>query len=121
MAIHIDSTKFGQIIVNGKTYDTDIVIFADGKIQERSDISRQKHNTSHFFCVEEIDELLNTNPKPEVVVFGTGQYGICKIEQDALDKLNKNKIQIIVEPTPIAIEKFNNISKTKAGIFHVTC
>ena len=111
---HIDSTAFGEIVVDGKVYNHDIKILPSGKVVERIKIKG-----SHLICLEEFKAILDE--KPEVIVIGNGQDGIAEVENDAKQQIAARKIKLIIEPTPKAIQTFNKLKNKKAGIFHVTC
>ena len=115
----IDGTEFGKTVVDGKTYEYDITIDANGKVAKRSDISKAYYDTGHVICTEEIKKLLET--KPEIIVIGTGQYGKCRLEEGVSRTCERNKVRLIVEPTPKAIKSFNDAVGKKAGLFHLTC
>lgn len=111
---HIDSTRFGEIVVNGNKYTHDIIILADGKIEKRP-----MPKGTHYICLSEIEKLLEK--QPEVIVVGTGQSGVAEIEPEVEEILEKKKIMLYTFPTPEAIKVFNKVKKTKAGLFHLTC
>ncbi len=111
---YINSTKFGEIVVDGKKYNHDIKILVDGKI-----VKRYGPRGSHEICLEEFDEILKD--PPEVIVVGNGQNGVAKIEEKAIEKIKSKGIKLIVEETPKAIITFNKLKNKKAGIFHLTC
>lgn len=111
---HIDSTSFGDITIDGKTYKDDVVILADGSVKKRG-----LHKGTHIVCMEETEILFKGRQK--VIVIGTGQSGVAEIEPEVTEKARKQGIKIIEAPTPIAIKKFNEIKEKKAGLFHLTC
>lgn len=115
----IDSTEFGSITVEGKCYNYDLVITADGLIKKRSSISEDFYGTHHVICTEEVKEILAS--KPQVLVIGTGQYGACRLEAGISRECAKLGTKLIAEPTPKAIISFNSTEARKAGLFHVTC
>lgn len=115
----IDSTEFGKITVDGKTYDCDIVIDANGIVAKRNDASERWYGTHHVICTEEIKYLLDS--KPKVLVVGIGQYKACRLEQGVEKVCEKYGTKLITEPTPKAIKIFNETETRKAGLFHVTC
>ncbi len=50
---------FGKIIVDGTTYEHDIVIYPSGRVERRKkEISKQKHGTSHKLDPKELKEYL---------------------------------------------------------------
>jgi hypothetical protein len=115
----IDSAEFGKIVIDHKTYDSDITIDASGKVAKRSSISETYYGTGHTICTEEIKPLLET--KPQTIVIGTGQYGACRLEQGVSRACERQGAKLIVEKTPKAVEMFNKTEAKKAGLFHVTC
>lgn len=115
----IDSTEFGKIVVDGKTYDYDIVIDANGVVARRSKASERWYGTHHVICTEEVKDLLAS--KPQVLVIGLGQYKACRLEQGAERECARYGTKLIAEPTPKAIKTFNETEARKAGLFHLTC
>jgi len=116
---NINSSDFGKIIIDNKTYDYDVTIDSNGKVAKRSGISETYYGTHHTICTEEIKTLLEG--KPQVIVIGTGQYGACRLEQGVSRACEKNGAKLISEKTPKAVEAFNKAETRKAGLFHVTC
>ncbi|NJE12947.1 Mth938-like domain-containing protein [Thermococcus sp. LS2] len=116
----INSVKFGEIIVEGKRYTHDIVIYPSGKIEHRKkELSKKKHGTSHKFDPDELKEYLTEDF--DVLIVGTGIYGALKLLPEAKE-LVKDK-EVIEKPTPEAINLFNELRKEKKvlGVFHITC
>jgi len=116
----IDSVKFGEIVVEGKRYTHDIVIYPSGKIERRKkELSKRKHGTSHKFDPDELKEYLKEDF--DVLIVGTGIYGALKLLPEAKE-LVKDK-EVIEKPTPEAIKLFNELRKEKKvlGVFHITC
>uniref|UniRef100_A0A7V4E2J1 Uncharacterized protein n=1 Tax=candidate division WOR-3 bacterium TaxID=2052148 RepID=A0A7V4E2J1_UNCW3 len=112
----IEKTGFGWIVIDGKRYETDVLILADNTILNRYE---NFTGNNHEFSIEEAKKLLN--PKPEVIVVGTGQGGILKVKEETIDFLKKEKVKLIALPTPKAIEIFNKLKEKKAALFHLTC
>lgn len=113
MAI-INSTKFGNIVVNNKNYNKDIKILPSGEV-----LNRWGPKGSHLICLEELNEILNQ--EPSVIVIGTGQEKLVELETDAKKQIQEKNIKLIIESTPKAIISFNKLNEKKAGLFHLTC
>lgn len=111
--VKIDSTYFGTIIVNGKKYDTDLTVSWDGEILERE--------KSHTFSKKELLDILQK--EPEIIIVGTGQSAVCKIEPSAEVEARLHGVELITKSTPQAAEEFNKLARRKKviGVFHVTC
>jgi hypothetical protein len=113
-AINIDSTKFGEITINGKPYDSDMTLFWNGRLSYRS--------KEHVIELGEFMKILKAGP--EMVVIGKGQEGVMKIAREVLEWAKTKKVELYTENTPKAAEMFNAFvknGKKVVGIFHVTC
>ena len=116
----IEKVEFGRIIINGKEYQHDVIIYPSGKIEKRKKwISKEKHGTSHKLDPEELREYLKE--EFEVLVVGTGIYGMLYLLPES-KKLTEGK-DVIEKPTPEAAKVFNELKEKKKtlGIFHITC
>lgn len=114
--IQIDSTKFGEITVGGEVFASDIYIYWDGEVREARTAVR------HLFSTEEFSFLLRKNP--DIIIVGTGQYGNLGIGEDVGKFAKEKNIWLIVLETPKAIQKFNDLVKSRkkvAAYIHVTC
>jgi len=50
----IDSTEFGGITIDGKTYEHDVIIRLSGKVEKRKKkLSKEQYGTSHIISKEE--------------------------------------------------------------------
>lgn len=108
----INSTSFGSITIDNKTYNHDILIFVDKTIQERK--------RSHEFTLEEFNTIRKGNP--QILLIGTGQYGILKIDEKVIKTAKEKNIELVYNKTPIIIKKFNELKDKKiAAAFHTTC
>ncbi len=114
LPVKINGTKFGEITINGKPYDSDMTVFWDGKLSYRT--------KEHTF---EVGELLTVmRPGPEIIVIGTGDEGVLRIAPEVNQIAEQKGIKIYAEKTLKATELFNAFSdqgKKVAGVFHVTC
>jgi hypothetical protein len=110
----INSTKFGEIIINGKPYDSDMTVYWSGKLSYRS--------KEHLIEMGEIAKILMA--EPEIIVIGMGQSGGLRIAPEVEDWTKNKGVQLYIEITPKAVEIFNAFAsegKKVVGIFHVTC
>jgi len=110
----IDSSYFGHIMVSGKDFEHDIVLFWDGEILERK--------SNHLFTINNFNDLIMK--EPEVVVIGTGTGGGMKIDSEIHTKASIEGIELFVGKTPEAVEEFNKQMKNHkkvAAVIHVTC
>ncbi|MFX0097520.1 MAG: Mth938-like domain-containing protein [Candidatus Hodarchaeota archaeon] len=111
----IESYDFGRIIIDGKQYTSDLIVFPD-----RVDESWWRKK-GHELCIDDIKEVIEA--KPEILVVGTGYYGRMKILSETLEYLESNGIEITAKKTKDACEKFNQLSKSRKVVaaIHLTC
>ncbi len=111
----IDSYQFGLIVVSGKKYTSDVIIFPD----------RIKDNwwrkTGHQLCLKDIAEVITENP--EVLVVGTGASGLMKVLPEVERGVETQGIKLIVEATAQACHTYNHICHSQRAIaaLHLTC
>jgi hypothetical protein len=110
----INSSSFGSITIDGKTYNHDVYIFPSGKVEQRE--------YGHTFTKEQVEHILKESP--EVVVIGKGTSGCASLSPEAREILKGKEIEIFEINTGLDLrDKFNQLSQTKrvAAIIHVTC
>ena len=112
----IESFAFGFIVINGRKYTSDILIYPDGSIEDS-----WRRKSGHRLSTGDIDRLIKS--EPEVIVAGTGVSGLMKPEKQLVKLLNQKGIKFISQPNKEAIEAYNNLlSKIRVGAcFHLTC
>ena len=114
--MHIDSYSFGEIVIDGNPYDSDVMLY-QGQVKEWW--RRQGHSLE----LEDLKWLLEQNPPPEVIVVGRGRYGVMEVPDEVARALKERGIELIAKPTKEACEEFNRLAGTRrvAGAFHLTC
>lgn len=122
----IDSYRFGAVVVDGRRHTSDIIV-----LPERV-IDGWWRKEGHKVCAEDLEEILKYEPKPQVLIVGTGYYGLVKISPEVKDSLGSHGIELVAQPTSDACQTFNrllkkNLSVDKSekrvivGAFHLTC
>jgi len=114
----INSYDFGVMIINDKKYTSDVIIFPE-KV-----IDKWWRKEGHKVCVEDLKEIIDHEPKPEVLIIGTGYYGCVEILPEVEKTLESYGIELIAEQTREAYKIFNRLLKSSrrvAGAFHLTC
>ena len=112
--VKIDSVKFGEIDIDGKTYYSDVAVWWDGRVEL---ISKE-----HRFNMDRL--ALLTKKGPEIIVVGTGMQGIVRVLPEVIQTCEDGKIRLYSDPTEKAIDVFNGLflqGKKVAGLFHITC
>ena len=113
--MHIDSYKFGHIVIDGIDYDSDVIITPGGVFPEWLRVGG--HNVALF------DIAQHLNPAPRRLIIGTGANGVCKVQHDIEAFCRSKGIELIVKPTPEAVVELNSIDdlSTTIAALHLTC
>ncbi len=111
----IDSYRFGHIVVDGKEYTSDLIIFPD-----KVDASWWRKE-GHNLCEEDIEAAMQVNP--DVLVVGTGADGLMQVPESTRDYVRSRGTDLIVERTERACELYNRAPKRSRTIaaLHLTC
>ena len=111
----IDSYHFGQIVINGKNYTSDVIISPDSV---RDNWWRKK---GHELFLEDITEVLAENP--EVLVVGTGTSGLMKVLPEVERATEAQGIKLIAETTEEACHTYNQLCRSQKVVaaLHLTC
>ncbi|MHA1594397.1 MAG: Mth938-like domain-containing protein [Candidatus Baldrarchaeia archaeon] len=111
----IEEYSFGRIVINGKTYTSDVIIFPD---RVKGGWWRKE---GHCLYIEDLKEVIEE--KPEVLVVGTGAYGAMRVPKETLEELKRHGIEVIVCETKEACKIFNELSGKKRVVaaLHLTC
>jgi hypothetical protein len=112
---HIDSYEFGQIVIDGKTYRQDLLIWP-GHI--KSDWWRGE---AHLLQIADVFEALAA--QPQVLVVGAGQPGRMHVDPALTAHLKEQGIELIVAPTREACRTINQQAGQRrlAAALHLTC
>jgi hypothetical protein len=109
----IEDYGFGRIVIDGKTYTSDVIIFPD----RVTDNWWRKEG--HALSIEDLREVVEFGPK--TLVIGTGYSGIMKVKEETQEFLESKGIEVIVEKTKKASEILNSLGQNAVGAFHLTC
>ena len=112
----IENYSFGQILINGEKYNSDLIIFKD-RIYD-SWWRKEGHN----LCIDDIKEIIDE--KPDTLIIGTGCYGLMKVPEELIEHIKSSGTkQVIVKKTGDACTEYNKLYKNNNLIaaFHLTC
>lgn len=113
----IESTAFGAMTIDGRTYTSDLFIFPDGRVQDGW--WRQR---GHVLTVGDI--LVLVDAAPDLIVAGTGTSGRMRPAPDVRLFLKEKGMDFIAEPNSRAVKIYNQKQAEgwKVGAcFHLTC
>lgn len=112
----VDSYKFGKIVIDGKTYSSDLIIYED-KIEDK-----WWRKAGHSLSPGDIKMIIDA--RPDVFIVGTGYSGFMKVPRKTRKFIKKKEIQLITEKTTNAVKTYNDLSKTDKQVIaalHLTC
>ena len=118
--MRIDHTAFGEITIDVKTYDHDVIIRLSGEIVKRKKkLSKKLYGTSHVMSEDEAKFIFEKGCRQ--LILGSGQEGNVRLSPEAGAFFAKKNCEVVIKPTPQAIRAFNEAHGKKIGLFHVTC
>ncbi len=111
--------SFGQIELDGKRYDYDVVI-EEGKVKKRSKKPSKPYRGRYGHTPLSAAESIPW--RGETLYIGTGTYGSLPVMPEVLAEAKKKGIKVIAKPT---VEVCKLVSELKPkdinAILHVTC
>jgi hypothetical protein len=118
----IEEYKFGQITIDGQTFDRDIQTDWNG---ETIDWCRQQ---DHLIEAGDIQSAIEKNP--ESIVIGTGFEAQAQLAEEARIFIQEKGIKLFVDRTEEAVRTFNILKEDSleeegrqdrvVGFFHLT-
>ena len=113
----IDACAFGSMTIDHQSYTSDLMIYPDGRI-----VDAWRRAAGHRLDLDDIRDLLSSGP--DILVVGTGIYGLMRIRKNLKDVLADRKIELKAARTRSAVKEFNRLIQTArrvAACFHLTC
>jgi hypothetical protein len=111
----VEHYSFGVIKLNGKEFRRDVIVY-------REFVKEWWRKEGHRVCLEDVEDILRL--KPEIVVIGTGYYGIVRVDREVIKRLKEEGIDVICEESRKAVETYNKLlkeGKKVALAIHLTC
>jgi hypothetical protein len=111
----IESYEFGRIVIKGKRYATDVIIYPDHV--EDNWWREEGHSLSL------VDLWAVVQAKPEVLVIGTGYSGLMRVLPETEKYLREQGIRLIAERTTEAVRIYNQLCQSTRVVaaLHLTC
>lgn len=114
--MHIDSYQFGKIVIDGVSYNSDIIIL-EGTAQ-----SGWWRKQGHSLAVEDLTSVIAA--RPSVLVVGCGASGLMQVPEETRRFLQENGIEPEAVDTHEAVRRFNELTQAGADVaaaMHLTC
>ncbi|MBN1762308.1 MAG: hypothetical protein JW878_04420 [Methanomicrobia archaeon] len=111
----IDAYDFGRIVIDAKTFTSDVIIFPD-RVEDN-----WWRKDGHVLHIEDIESIVKE--QPEVLIVGTGKYGVMTVPSQTREWIESQGIELIVASTDHACKVYNEVSNVKKVVaaLHLTC
>lgn len=110
--------SFGLIRIDGVTHEHDIVIDR-GEVRKRKKKLSKKFRDAFGHTPLSMEEKIPW--KCRRLVVGTGAYGALPVMKEVKVEAEDRKIELLILPTPKAIEALRQHMDDTNAILHVTC
>ncbi len=111
----IDSYGFGRIVVGGKAYTRDLIIYPE-KVE-----AHWWRKEGHLLQLEDLQGVIRY--RPQTIVVGTGANGLMRVAPQTREAIKALGIGFISKPTEEACRIYNEISSLERVVacLHLTC
>jgi len=111
----IEDYSFGSIIIDGKSYDSDVIIYPD-RVE-----GFWWRKRGHRLLLEDIAEGLES--APEVLIVGCGASSMLRITNEVKQELDRRRIELIATDTAEACRIHNQFRGKERLVtcLHLTC
>jgi hypothetical protein len=117
--VKIENYDFGSITIDSEVYYKDLWII-DGSIKKRDkSIAKSKFGTSHRISRKELKRVMTSTTRR--IIIGSGNSGLVSLTNNAQKYLEEQGIEVEMCKTGELAQRNIEISKTDAGIIHLTC
>ena len=112
----IDAFNFGSLVIDGKKYSSDLIIYPDGRI-----VDGWWRKSGHRLFAEDIHDLIYS--QPDTIIAGTGIYGYVKPDKKLEVLLQQKGVVFIAVKNESAVQAYNHkvLSERVGACFHLTC
>jgi hypothetical protein len=111
----IESYRFGKIVIDGRSYLHDVIIYPD-----RVDGNWWREE-GHSVALSDLGEVLES--QPSLLVIGQGNPGRMEMPDDTRRKIEERGIELIAQPTRDAVATYNRLCQVRRVVaaLHLTC
>jgi hypothetical protein len=116
--MHVDDFSFGSIRIDGVTHEYDVVIDR-GEVRKRKKKASKKFRDGFGHTPLSIEEEIPW--KCRRLVIGTGAYEGLPVMKEVKCEAERREIELLILPTPQAIEALNQDPDKTNAILHTAC
>ena len=111
----IESCRFGHIVIDGKDYASDVIIYTD-RVEDN-----WRRRQGHRLAPEDLEGVVAEEARTLIV--GTGRSELMRVPPETLEYLISKGFDVIVQKTGDACQSYNRLSERRAVIaaLHLTC
>jgi hypothetical protein len=111
----INRYQFGKITIDDKIYNSDVIIFPDTIIQN------WRREKGHILDIKDLNDVIGY--KPDVLIIGTGMFGLMHVNDTTITKIKEKGIKYItIQKTKEACEEYNQEKHIKkVAALHLSC
>ncbi len=111
----IDSYRFGEVVIDGRKFTSDVIVFPD-RVE-----GGWWRKEGHKLHPEDLGEVIPE--KPEVLVVGTGDMGLMEVPPETCHFLETKAISLVADLTGEACCIYNQLCRSQRVVaaLHLTC
>jgi hypothetical protein len=114
--MRIEDYQFGRIVIDGKIYTSDVIIFPDRVMRN------WRREEGHMLSPADLWDVIRE--EPDVLVVGTGNSGMMWVSPETRRYLMERGIRLVEEMTREACKTYNHLSSSGEKVvaaLHLTC
>ena len=111
----IDNYTFGEFVVDGKTYKSNIELIGEK-------VKPHHYLENHLLELKDFKDIINA--KPSIIIIGTGASGTIHPPKEIIEHIEGKGIKLIMEKTEDACKTYNDLlekGEKVAALLHNTC
>ena len=111
----IEYYRFGKIVIDGKSYQRDVIIYSEGVMPNWW--REQGHSLSKM----DLEDVIAAQPKTLIV--GLGAFGRMKVPVETLAQIEEAGIEVLAHKTEKACQLYNQLEEEGGVVaaLHLTC
>jgi hypothetical protein len=111
----IENFSWGQVVVDGQTYDRDLILLPEGIVPE------WWRREGHVLRVSDLDAVFAA--QPDVLVVGCGVYRRLRVPKETRKALSEADIELVALATKKACATYGELAQERrvAAALHLTC